>query len=102
MPAVVADQVDGGSEFTAEFEQACANLDIPLYVLPPRRPRFIGRVERANDTTRVEFCNLYDGNLAVAEANRALADHQHFYNHVRPHRHVQKVGPTTFVSQLFT
>ena len=28
-------QVDGGSEFMAEFERGCALLDIPLWVLPP-------------------------------------------------------------------
>ena len=31
-------QVDGGSEFTAWFEQACADLVIPSIVLPPLRP----------------------------------------------------------------
>ena len=90
-------QVDGGSEFMAEFEQACANLDIPLYVLPPRRPQFNGCVERANDNTRVEFWNLYDGNLTVTEANRALADYQHFYNHVRPHQTLDWQTPIEYL-----
>jgi putative transposase len=31
-------QVDGGSEFMAEFETACEDLAIPLNVLPPSRP----------------------------------------------------------------
>ena len=31
-------QVDGGSEFRDEFEQACRDLGIPLYVLPPKNP----------------------------------------------------------------
>ena len=31
-------QVDGGSEFMADFEQACRDLGIPLYVLPPGAP----------------------------------------------------------------
>jgi putative transposase len=30
-------QVDGGSEFMAEFEEACAQLKIPLIVLSPLR-----------------------------------------------------------------
>jgi len=90
-------QVDGGSEFMAEFEQACATLDIPLYVLPPRRPQFNGCVERANDTTRVEFWNLYDGDLTVAEANRALAEYQHFYNHVRPHQTLDWQTPIEYL-----
>ena len=33
---LVSIQVDGGSEFMAAFEDACAELDIPLRVLPPR------------------------------------------------------------------
>ena len=41
-------QVDGGSEFMAEFEDACQRLGIELHVLPPRRPQWNGRVERAN------------------------------------------------------
>ena len=90
-------QVDGGSEFMAEFERACATLDIPLYVLPPRRPQFNGCVERANDTTRVEFWNLYDGDLTVTEANRALAEYQHFYNHVRPHQTLDWQTPMEYL-----
>ena len=90
-------QVDGGSEFMAEFERACATLDIPLYVLPPRRPQFNGCVERANDTTRVEFWNLYDGDFTVADANRALADYQHFYNHVRPHQALDWQTPIEYL-----
>ena len=66
----------------ADFEQACEQLNIPLFVLPPRRPQFNGCVERANDTTRVEFWNLYDGEFTVAEASTALAKYQHFHNHV--------------------
>ena len=82
---LVSIQVDGGSEFMADFEQACQDLSIPLYVLPPRRPQFNGCVERANDSTRVEFWNLYQGHFTVADANQALADYQHFHNQVRPH-----------------
>ena len=62
-----------------------AALDLPLFVLLPRRPQFNGCVERANDGTRVEFWNLYDGDFTVAAANAPLADYQHFHNDVRPH-----------------
>ena len=48
-------QVDGGSEFRDEFEQACQDLGIPLYVLPPKKPEYNGCVERANGTSRYEF-----------------------------------------------
>jgi len=45
-------QVDGGSEFMAEFEDACQELNIPLIVLPPASPKYNGGVERANRTFR--------------------------------------------------
>ena len=90
-------QVDGGSEFRAAFEQACEALQIPLYVLPPRRPQYNGCVERANDTTRVEFWNLYDGEFTAAAANRALADYQHFHNQVRPHQALDWLTPNEYL-----
>jgi transposase-like protein len=35
---VKALQVDGGSEFAAEFEEACQQKELPLFVLPPKSP----------------------------------------------------------------
>ena len=90
-------QVDGGSEFMAGFEQACQELGIPLYVLPPRRPQFNGCVERANDTTRVEFWNLYQGRFTTEHANLALAEYQHFHNHVRPHQALDWKTPNEYL-----
>jgi putative transposase len=48
-------QVDGGSEFAAEFEQACQTRRLPLFVLPPRSPKLNGHVERAQRTHNEEF-----------------------------------------------
>jgi len=42
---ILSIQVDGGSEFMAEFEAACKELYIPLHVLPPSRPTYNGGVE---------------------------------------------------------
>lgn len=56
-------QVDGGSEFMAQFEQACAEKDIRLFVLPPRSPKLNGHVERAQRTHSEEFYDLYMGEL---------------------------------------
>lgn len=39
---ILSIQVDGGSEFMAEFEEACAELCIPLIVLPPKKPEYNG------------------------------------------------------------
>ena len=48
-------QVDGGSEFMADFELACKDLDIALYVLPPKKPKYNGGVEPGNRIFREEF-----------------------------------------------
>jgi hypothetical protein len=45
---VKAIQVDGGSEFMAEFEVAYQTNYIVLYVLPPRSQQMNGAVERSN------------------------------------------------------
>ena len=45
-------QVDGGSEFRKHFEEACKELNIKLYVLPPYSPKQNGRIERSNRTMR--------------------------------------------------
>ena len=47
-------QVDGGSEFMAEFEEACQQYDIQLFVLPPKSPKLNGHVERMQRTFRDE------------------------------------------------
>jgi putative transposase len=38
-------QVHGGSEFAAEFELACQQRGLPLFVLPPRSAKLNGHVE---------------------------------------------------------
>jgi putative transposase len=48
-------QVDGGSEFAAEFEQACQQKNLLLLVLPPKSPKLNAHVERSNRTHNEEF-----------------------------------------------
>ena len=93
-------QVDGGSEFRDEFESACQALGIPLFVLPPRKPKWNGCVERANGTTRYEFYPFYEGSLTVAAVNKALADYQQYYNHYRPHDGVGLETPISYYQKL--
>lgn len=52
---IKAVQIDGGAEFMAEFETACRDKNLPLYVLPPRSPKLNGAIERCNGTWRYEF-----------------------------------------------
>ena len=93
-------QVDGGSEFRDEFEQACESLAIPLFVLPPRKPKWNGCVERANGTTRYEFYPFYEGPLTLKAINLALEDYQYYYNHYRPHDGIGLETPMCYYQLL--
>ena len=93
-------QVDGGSEFRDEFEQACQDLDIPLYVLPPKKPEYNGCVERANGTSRYEFYPFYEGPLTVAAINRKLTEYQDHYNTYRPHDGIGLLTPMEYYQQI--
>ncbi|MDR3285668.1 MAG: hypothetical protein LBS83_03225 [Holosporales bacterium] len=43
-----------------EFEEACEEQRIPLFVLPPAKPKYNGGVERSNIIFREEFYNRSD------------------------------------------
>ena len=58
---IKAIQIDGGSEFKDQFEEACQRKKILLFELPPSSPKLNGHVERANRTHREEFYEVYDG-----------------------------------------
>jgi putative transposase len=77
--------VDGGSEFMAEFERACQNKAIRLYVLPPKCPEMNGAVERCNGAWRYEFYSIHDPPRNVDDINPILDSFQNLYNHHRPH-----------------
>jgi transposase InsO family protein len=93
-------QVDGGSEFMAEFEVACQAQAIALFVLPPRSPKLNGRVERANGTSRREFWELYAGDLELPPLQVALRAWEHEYNHVRPHQALGYHTPAEHLASL--
>ena len=93
-------QVDGGSEFRHEFELACEQQHIPLFVLPPRKPKWNGCVERANGTSRYEFYPFYQGATTTTAINKALQDYQHYYNHYRPHDAIGLQTPIAYYQQL--
>jgi len=94
-------QVDGGSEFMAEFEDACQQKGILLFELPPRSPKLNGRVERANRTYREEFYNCSDATPTVAGLATHLRLWEHTYNHVRPHQALGMLTPAEFLGQRF-
>ena len=83
---VRAIQVDGGSEFKAEFEAACQEKGLLLFVLPPRSPKLNGRVERAQRTHKEEFYQLLDPPDSLAELRAQLLKQEQRYNTYRPHQ----------------
>ncbi len=68
-------QVDGGSEFMADFE-------------------------RANRSARNEFWNRYDGTSAVAGVAPRLAEHEFFHNYQRPHWALDCRTPNEYLVHL--
>jgi putative transposase len=93
-------QVDGGSEFAAEFEQACQQRGLHLFVLPPRSPKLNGAVERANRTHTEEFYQVHSCSLEMKKLNRELRHWEKIYNTVRPHQALDYLTPHQFLSQF--
>jgi putative transposase len=93
-------QVDGGSEFAAEFEQACQQRGWHLFVLPPRSPKLNGSVERANRTHTEEFYQVTPYSLELKKLNRELRHWERTYNTVRPHQALGYLTPSQFLQQF--
>jgi putative transposase len=97
--AVKAIQVDGGSEYRAEFEVLCQQRGIPLFVLPPRSPKLNGCVERANRTHREEFYAVYDLDWTVTALRPDLLRWEGTYNTIRPHEALDYLTPQEYITQ---
>lgn len=95
-------QVDGGSEYKAAFEQACQDLGISLFVLPPRAPKLNGCVERAHRTHLDEFYALYEPDSDLERLNKALRSWEWVYNNVRPHRALDYLTPRQYIERNTT
>lgn len=90
-------QIDGGSEFMAEFEDECRDRGIKLFLLPPRSPKLNGAVERINRTHREEFYDCSTATPTVAGFAPALRRWERIYNHVRPHQALGYLTPAQFL-----
>ena len=96
-------QVDGGSEFMAEFEEYCSQLKIPLIVLPPKKPEYNGGVERGNRTFREEFYNRVDLlEDSVRGMQAALSKALVKYNTYRPHRNLKGLTPMQYIKNTLS
>ena len=97
---VRAIQIDGGSEFMADFEALCKKRQVALFLLPPYSPKLNGRVERANRTYREEFYNCSTATPTVAGFRDDLRRYEHFYNDIRPHQALGYLTPAEFLATL--
>jgi len=95
-------QVDGGSEFMGEFEQACQIKNIDLYVLPPRSPEYNGNVERANGTVKYEFYYQYSDRKELAVIQKRLQEYVKIYNSERPHQGLSYLTPLEYFGQIIS
>ena len=94
-------QVDGGSEFMKEFEQACHDNKIKLYVLPPKRPQYNGGVERGNRIFREEFYARKDMLAdSVGAIKSSLKDALQKYNNYRPHFNLHGLTPSQYINNI--
>jgi transposase InsO family protein len=97
---VRAISVDGGSEFMAEFELACAARGIALFVLPPRSPKLHGAVERANRTHTEEFYECSTAEPTLTALGAELRAWETVYNTVRPHQALGYLTPAEYLASL--
>ena len=97
--AVKALQVDGGSEFAAEFEEACQQKELPLFVLPPKSPKLNGHVERSHRTHNEEFYEVYAESDQVPALNSQLRHWEKTYNRIRPHQSLAYLTPLEFITR---
>jgi transposase InsO family protein len=93
-------QVDGGSEFQADFERACEEKQLNLYVLPPKRPQLNGAVERCNGAWRYEFYAAYDLPHRLEKLQPFVDAFAHRYNHQRPHDALDGKTPAEYLQSL--
>jgi transposase InsO family protein len=97
---VRAVQVDGGSEFMAQFEEACQERGVQVFVLPPRSPKLNGHVERAQRTHREEFYQVVDLPDCIEEVNEMLTHWERIHNTFRPHQALGYQTPLQFLQEL--
>jgi len=95
-------QVDGGSEFKADFERACQERGIHLFLLPPRSPKLNGCVERAQRTHREEFYQVVELPETIGELRQKLRAWEAVYNTKRPHQALGYQTPEAFYQRWLT
>ena len=95
---VKAVQVDGGSEFMAEFEAARAAKGGALAVLPPKSPKQNGRVERLQATLRNGCYNVQDTAVNVTGIRHLIDENLAFHNGEIRHDSLDGMTPDEFLA----
>ena len=93
-------QVDGGSEFKADFEQLCQAKGLDLFVLPPKRPQLNGCVERAQGSWRYEFYASFDLPARLERLQPLVDAFAHRFNHHRPHQALGDQTPAEYLASI--
>ena len=93
---IKAIQIDGGSEFKKDFEEAIQERQIQLFVIPPRSPKLNSYVERANRMYREEFYEVETIGHTMEEHYRQLERWQYTSNYVRPHQALDYLTPAEY------
>lgn len=83
---VKAVQVDGGREFMTEFDQACMESSIRLFVLLPRSPKLNWLVVRAHRTHLDKLYAVFEPEGDLQFLNKSLRYWGWVYKYIRPHR----------------
>ena len=94
-------QVDGGSEFKAEFETACADRGL-THVLPPKRPQLNGAVERVQGSWHYEFYGCFDLPHRIDKLQAHVDAFAHRYNRHRPHQSLDDHTPAEYLASTRT
>jgi putative transposase len=93
-------QVDGGSEFRADFETACQDKGLTLFVLPPKRPQLNGAVERNQGSWRYEFYACHDLPSRIDKLQLLVDAFAHRFNHYRPHDALDGQTPAEYLNSI--
>lgn len=92
-------QTDRGSEFFGvAFQQALREHCIKFRPNRPGAPRLNGKVERSQQTDKIEFWATAD--LSSPDLPLRLSEWQHYYNWMRPHTSLKGVTPMHYFFSL--
>ena len=79
--------------FNASFQEELMVHFIKFRPIKPRSPHLNGKVERSQQTDKVEFYNLLNLKDTAINLPKLLAEWEHFYNHKRPNSALEGKTP---------